>query len=149
MGFEVNDYDECTFKKIINGKKCTIQFHVDDLKLSHLQKEQLDKIIDHLNDIIGGDKELLAASYGKIHEHLVMTIDWSIGGRVIFTMYDHLEDILAETPDDFNGEDVTPAVSDLFQMDKACRKFDTQKVDLFHCFVARFLYMAKRAKLDL
>ena len=31
MGFEMNDYDECTFNKMINGKQCTIQFHVDDL----------------------------------------------------------------------------------------------------------------------
>ena len=38
MGFEMNDYDECTFNKMINGKQCTIQFHVDDLKLSHLQQ---------------------------------------------------------------------------------------------------------------
>ena len=47
-------------------------------------------------------------------------------------MYDYLEDILAEAPDDFDGEDVTPAVSDLFQVDRACRKLDTPTADLFH-----------------
>ena len=52
MGFKMNDYDECTFNKMINGKQCTIQFHVDDLKLSHLQQQELDNIIDHLNDIL-------------------------------------------------------------------------------------------------
>ena len=99
MGFEMNDYDECTFNKMINGKQCTIQFHVDDLKLSHLQQQELDNIIDHLNGIFGSEGELLAASYGKIHEYLGMTIDWSVDGKVIFTMYDYLEDILAEAPD--------------------------------------------------
>ena len=34
MGFVVNDYDECTFNKITPGGQCTIQFHIDDLKLS-------------------------------------------------------------------------------------------------------------------
>ena len=29
-------------------------------------------------------------------------------------MYDYLKDILAEAPDDFDGEDVTPAISDFF-----------------------------------
>ena len=55
MGFEMNDYDECTFNKMINGKQCTIQFHVDDLKLSYLQQQELDNIIDHLNDIFGSE----------------------------------------------------------------------------------------------
>ena len=41
-----------------------------------------------------------------------MTIDWSVDGKVIFTMYDYLEDILAEAPDNFDGEGVTPAVSE-------------------------------------
>ena len=54
----MNDYDECTFNKIINGKQCTIQFHVDDLKLSHLQQRELDKIVDHLNGIFGSEGEL-------------------------------------------------------------------------------------------
>ena len=41
-----------------------------------------------------------------------MTIDWSVDGKVIFTMYDYLENILAEAPDNSDGEDVTPAVSE-------------------------------------
>ena len=34
--------------------------------------------------------------------------------KVIFTMYDYLEDILAEAPNDFDGKDITPIVSNLF-----------------------------------
>ena len=78
-----------------------------------------------------------------------MTIDWSVDDRVIFTIYNYLDDILAEAPDDFNGEDMTPAASDLFQVDEACRKLDAQTADLFHYFVARFLYVLKRTKPDL
>ena len=64
-------------------------------------------------------------------------------------MYDYLEDILAEAPDDFDGEDATPAVSNLFQVDEACRKLDVPTLDTFYCFVARFWYVAKRARPDL
>ena len=56
---------------MVNGK----QFHVDNLKLSHLEQQELDNIIDHLNVIFGSEGELLAASYGKIYEYLGMTID--------------------------------------------------------------------------
>jgi len=108
----------------------------------------LDKIIDNLNDIFGSEGELLAASYGSVHEYLGMTIDWSEQGKVIFTMYDYLEDILAEAPECFDGEDVTPAVSDLFQVDESTKKLDEETSDYFHRTVARFLYAAKRARPD-
>ena len=76
------------------------------------------KITNHLNGVFGSDGELLAASYGKIYEYFGMTIDWLVYGRVIFTMYNYLQDILTELPDDFHGKDVTPTVSDLFQVNK-------------------------------
>ena len=47
---------------------------------------------------------MLTVSYGKIHEYLGMTIDWSTEGKVVFTMYDYLKDILSETPGDFDSE---------------------------------------------
>ena len=146
LGFVMNNYDECTFNKMINDKQCTIQFHADDLKLSHLEQKELDNIISHLNDIFGSEGELLAASYGKIYEYLDMTIDWSVDRKVIFTMYGYLEDILAEAPDDFDGEDVLPAISNLFQVDEACKKLDLPTTDMFHCFVARFFVCSKEGE---
>ena len=35
-GFQMNPYDLCTFNKTVNGQQCTIQFHVDDLLISHM-----------------------------------------------------------------------------------------------------------------
>ena len=64
----------------------------------------------------------LTASYGKIHEYLGMTIDWSIEGKFVFTMYEYLEDILSEAHVDFDGEDVTPVISELFSMNLTPRK---------------------------
>ena len=65
MGFQTNKYDECTFNKMLNGYQCTIQVHVDDLKLSHVQQEELNKIINQLNDVFGSDGDLLTASCRK------------------------------------------------------------------------------------
>ena len=64
-------------------------------------------------------------------------------------MYNYLEDILAEASDDFDGKDVTPAVSNLFQVNEACQKLNMITADLFHRIVARLLYVATRARLDL
>ena len=80
LGFRTNGYDECTFNKMINGSQCTIQVHVDDLKLSHLDQGELDKIIDALNVVFTSGEDKLSASYGRIHEYLGMKIDWSKEG---------------------------------------------------------------------
>ena len=69
MGFKTNGYDECTFNKMINGYQCTIQVHVDDLKLSYLYQDELNKIIGALNEVFGSDGDLLTVLYGKIHKY--------------------------------------------------------------------------------
>jgi len=38
-GFTLNLYDKCVANKIIEGKQCTITWHVDELKLSHANKD--------------------------------------------------------------------------------------------------------------
>ena len=75
MGFQTNEFDECTFNKMINGYQCTIHVHVDDLKLSHVQQDELNKIINELNEVFGSDGDMLTVSNKKIHEYLGMIID--------------------------------------------------------------------------
>jgi len=36
---KLNEYDPSVANKMINGKQCTIIWHVDDLKLSHVEKK--------------------------------------------------------------------------------------------------------------
>jgi hypothetical protein len=148
-GFTINNYDECTFNKMVNGKQLTVQFHVDDLKISHMEEDVIKNMVKDLNGIFGQDGTLLEASYGKVHEYLGMTIDYSEESVVKFTMYDYLEDILAESPDDMKGVAVTPAHSKLFQVNSECDKLDTKTMDWFHRTVARLLFASKRARPDL
>ena len=35
-GFKINPYDPCVAKKMIGGKQMTICWHVDDLKIFHI-----------------------------------------------------------------------------------------------------------------
>jgi len=62
MGFEMNDYNECTFNKIIEGTQFTVPFHVDHLKLSHLSQGVVAEIIDALNSIFGTTRKYLQAT---------------------------------------------------------------------------------------
>eukprot|EP00975_Prorocentrum_lima_P031421 6593461-Prorocentrum_lima.AAC.1 len=54
-GFEVNPYDWCVMNKMIDGKQCTILWHVDDLKISHVSTNVVSDII-----------EMLQKEYGKV-----------------------------------------------------------------------------------
>ncbi len=38
-GFKINEYDPCFATKMVNGKQMTITWHVDDLKISHMDRE--------------------------------------------------------------------------------------------------------------
>ena len=78
-----------------------------------------------------------------------MTNDWTIEGKVVFTIYDYLGEILVEPLSNFDGEDATPAISGLFFMNETHQKLDTGTIDLFQHIVIRFLYVAKRARLVL
>jgi hypothetical protein len=40
-GYEMNPYDPCVWNKTIDGKQCTICFHVDDCKISHVSEKVL------------------------------------------------------------------------------------------------------------
>ena len=45
-GFETNPYDICVANKMVNGKQITVMWHVDDLKVSHVEDEVLDGFIE-------------------------------------------------------------------------------------------------------
>ena len=63
-------------------------------------------------------------------------------------MINYLEDILVEAPACFDSKNVTPAISDLFQVMNVSNKYlDEDMADYFHRSVVRFLYAAKRLRL--
>jgi hypothetical protein len=69
--------------KDINGSQCTILWHVDDLKISHADPEVVTEMIDLLEKEFG-KKAPLTKTRGKVHEYLVMTIDFSVPVKVRF-----------------------------------------------------------------
>jgi len=48
-GFKLNEYAKCIAIKTINGQQCTIIWHVDDLKIFHVDKKVIEDTIMRLN----------------------------------------------------------------------------------------------------
>jgi len=68
-GFKLNEYDKCIANKMINGKQCTIIWHIDDLKISHVDPKVVNNIIGKLKKKFGQESPLVT-SQGKTIEYL-------------------------------------------------------------------------------
>jgi len=53
-GLKLNGYDRCITNKIINSKQCKIIWHVDDLKISHVEKKNHGKYYWQIQQEIQG-----------------------------------------------------------------------------------------------
>ena len=57
-GFTPNKYDDCVVNKTINGHQMTVVWHVDDLKVSHIEVKEADKFIRQMEEVFGADAPL-------------------------------------------------------------------------------------------
>jgi hypothetical protein len=147
-GFIVNPYDSCVVNKNIDGSQCTILWHVDDLKISHADPNVVTSVIKQLEGEFGKEAPL-TVTRGKLHDYLGMTIDYRVPGKVMIAMFDYIDNMLAELPEDMNGETATPASNHLFQVNtEGGTKLSEDQSVFFHHNVAKLLFLCKRARPD-
>ena len=72
MGFKINPYNPCVANKMATGHQVTIFWHVDDLKVSHKEKNAVTALAEKLGELYGPKTTV---SRGKAHEYLGMDID--------------------------------------------------------------------------
>ena len=78
-GFTINPYDSCVANKEVDGQQCTITWHVDDLKISHVDEHVVRSIIQKIQDNFGQHLEL-SMHIGKRHDYLGMILDFTTPG---------------------------------------------------------------------
>jgi Reverse transcriptase (RNA-dependent DNA polymerase) len=147
-GFVINPYDWCVANKMIDGKQCTIGWHVDDLKISHVDPKVNDIIIGLINNEFGQEAPI-TVTRGKEHDYLGMTLDYTAKGKVKVKMHDYIVKMLTDLPVEFDGEAPTPAANNLFDVDENSPKVDEKRAQFFHTYVAKTLFLCKRARPDL
>ena len=147
IGFELNPYDSCVANKNINGKQCTVLWHVDDLKISHQDPKVVDDVIAKLN-VKYGELQPLTVTRGNEHVYLGMEIDYGVPGAVQIKMLEYTKEILADVPDDMNGTALTPAGDKLFDVEES-EPLDKPTSEVFHTLTAKLLFLCKRSRPDL
>ena len=149
LGFVVNPYDWCVVNKIINGKQCTVGWHVDDLKISHHNSRVVDDILFKLNGRYGKESPLVITR-GRVHEYLGMKMDFSTPGQVILSMPEYINTLIKEIPSDLlKGASTTPAAGHLFTTNPDAQKLSEDQASEYHHLAAKILYFAKRTQPDL
>jgi len=53
MGFILNPYDACIANKIIGRGQCTVAWHVDDMKISHVDANTVTQVIEWIEEKFG------------------------------------------------------------------------------------------------
>ena len=87
---------------------------------------------------------------GLVHEYFGITIDYLIAGKVVFTMFDYLGDVIVEAADDLkNSRSHYSGNNQLFKVDDDSPRQLQKSVDIFHRHVARLLFAKKSARPDI
>jgi hypothetical protein len=141
IGFVFNPYGPCVANKKFQGSQQTIIFHVDDLKLSHKSKSVNNKFEKWLN-IMHGKHGKVTATRGQIHNYLGMESDYWKGGELKINMTKSVENMLSNFPVKLGKKDMakTPAGDSLFNLGIGA-KLDTKRLEIFHTFVAKGLFL--------
>jgi hypothetical protein len=137
LGFVLNPYDNCVANKMVEGSQCTFIWHVDNLKISHINQEVLEDLVSTLN---------VTVTRGDVHDYLGMTLDYSTPGQVSIRMDDYVRDLLEEAPKDMDGTAATPAAKHLFTVNADPEYLDDATSELFHHMTAKLLFLCKRAR---
>lgn len=151
MGFIQNAYDPCVLNKIVDsqGHQCTVTIHVDDLKVSCVDKKYLETFVKELTSVYGK----LNVHSEDVLDYLGMDLDYSVPGCAKVSMVKMVKETIVEFGMKLDDKNVTtplnPATAELFCIDEASEVLDTKAKEKFHSLVAKMLYMAKRARPDI
>ena len=148
-GFVPNKYDDCVVNKTVNGHQMTVVWHVDDLKVSHVDAKEVGKFIQQMEETFGKDTPL-SVSCGRMHDYLGMTLDFCNKGEVRIDMKHYIDMMLHDAPKEMEGGSNTPAAAHLFKMNPEDPKLlgDEQKKVFVH-LVMQGLYLSQRGRLDI
>jgi hypothetical protein len=146
-GFTVNPYDPRIITKTINGKQMTTCWHVEDLKVSHMDANEVTKIKKWLKGLYGN----ISVNRGQKHTYLGMQLEYTNDGKCLVNMTNYTNEIIDSFPEMITGSASTPAADHLFKVrdGEDERKLPEEQASAFHRTVAQLLFLSGRARRDI
>ena len=129
-------------------------FHVDNLKISHMDSSVVTRVIEALSKRYG-EIMPITISRGRVHDYLGMTFNYTNSEQVTIHIYQYIDEFLDNMPNRYKEEvgSATPAPSNLYNVRDASKEEkellpDHEKGE-YHTVTAQLLYLSKRARPDL
>jgi hypothetical protein len=140
--FTIKPYNPCVANATINRKQMTITWHVNDLKVSHVNPFQLTKFAAYLAAIYGNG---LVVHRGKIHDYLYMDLNFATDGIMQLSMITYTSKIVTNFPKPITTSCATPAADHLFTVRKESEaKFlPKAQAQAFHHTGAQLMFLCK------
>ena len=88
----------------------------------------------------------LMVHHDNMHNYLEMKINSNTKEKVVFIMFDQIQDSLGESPEESYGQAETQAASHLLDVYKEREKLNKQDGSLFLHLIAKLLYLSKSAR---
>ena len=134
----------------VHRKQLTITWHVDDMKISHVEPEVVDSFIDWLR-MKYEDVTKVTVSRGKIHDYLGMELDYSTKGEVKINMQRYVEKMIKEFPyqEQLKKGVKTSAAEHLFNINENKEKLGGRLKNIFHTTLAQALFLSMRSRIDI
>ena len=142
--FEVNPYDTCMANRMVNGKQHTVACHFDYLKSIHGDpnfNDDFHKWLEKTYEI--DDIGHVESSRGKVHEYLVMTLNYTEEGKLKIGMRKYLGAIVSELPHQLSDKVKCPWTENIFKVDEEENKLGDEKRTIFHSFLIKAMFLTK------
>ena len=117
---------------MIDGKQFTIVWHVNDLKISHMDGKEVDEFIKQSQNEFEDEVGEVKVSRGKTHDFLGMILDFSSPGKVKVNVVQCIKKMIEDFPEDTNTTAITPAAFHLFLVRDDGDKLPEDKAVSFH-----------------
>ena len=126
----------------------TVTWHVDDLKISHKESDEVTKFITELAKLYDND---LTVHRGKVHSHLGMHFDYITKGTVNISMISYTKKIIDDVPEPVTSTAPTPVGDYLFTVrpDKEQKFLPEEQAQAFHCTTTQLLFLSQQARPDM
>ena len=148
-GFTPNKYDDCVVNKMVNGQQMTVVWHVDDLKVSHVDATEVEMFVQQMEETFGQETPL-TVSRGQVYDYLGMTLDFLTKVEVQINMEHYIDMMLQDAPEDMKGTATSPAAPHLFKVNnKDPQLLGPEKKKIFVHLVMQGLYLSQRGCLDI
>jgi len=145
LGFVRNKSDICVFnRRESDWSLTTIVLHVDDMMITAVSEEALDRLIAEVECVYPG----LSINRGRVFNYLGMTFDFETEGKAKVTMNGYVNELLEEY-DLIAGVASTPAGNNLFAVSDSSPTLLNVEKDKFHSLTAKLLYLSKRVRPDI